>query len=40
MGTEQEENNEVPISSQIWLVDLSGNLVELFQPQNVESSGS
>jgi hypothetical protein len=40
MGTEQEENNEVLISSQIWVVDPSGHLVELFQPQNVETSGS
>jgi hypothetical protein len=40
MGTEPGENNEVPISSQIWVVDPSDHLVELFQPQNVESSGS
>jgi hypothetical protein len=40
MGTEQQENNGVPISSQIWEFDPSGHLVELFQPQNVESSGS
>jgi hypothetical protein len=40
MGTEQEKNNGVPISSQIWEFDPFGNLVELFQPQNVESSES